>query len=157
MTARDDQIAKLESGYRRFRDPIAGLPESAYSETWLGDWNLDQVLAHMAGWYREMAGALERVGRGERPAPPGVDYGDTQSFNDRFAANPLHGKAALNDWDDAFDQYVSSARALSEDLYGVDPERGRPRIGDRLLHGAGIGHFEEHQPDLDAWLASRAG
>ena len=47
------------------------------------------------------------------------------------------------------------ALALDEGLYGIDPEKGRPRIGNRLLDGPGLHHFDEHRPQLESWLASR--
>jgi hypothetical protein len=156
MSAKSEVIGRLEAAHDEFRAKIAGLPVEAYNEVWLGTWNLSEVLAHMAGWFREMAGGFERVGRGERPVPEGVDYSDADAWNAKFSALAKPGKAALVDWDEAYAAYLGGARALSEDLYGVDPEKGRPRIGDRLLQGAGIGHFEEHAPDLDAWLKSRA-
>jgi hypothetical protein len=155
MSAKADALAALDDAYRRFRAGIADLDEAAFAETWLGSWNLSQLLAHMAGWYREMAAAFERVARGERPAPPGVDYSDPEPWNQRFAASALPGRAALADWEAAYAAYRAAAEALPDDLYGTDPATGRPRIGNRLLQGAGIGHFEEHQAGLDAWLASR--
>ena len=157
MSDKTQAIAELDTAHDRFRGAIADLPDAAYGETWLGTWNLSQVLAHMAGWWREMCGGFARAGRGERPAPEGVDYSDPQPWNDRFSALAKPGKAALQDWDAAYGEYHAAAEALDDNLYGVDPEKGRPRIGNRLLQGAGIGHFEEHQPQLDAWLASRKG
>jgi hypothetical protein len=154
MTSKEEALAQLEEGYRRFRAGIAGLDDAAYGETWLGSWNLSQLLAHMSGWFREMTAAFERVARGERPTPEGVDYSDPEPWNARFAAHALPGRAALADWDAAFAAYRQAAAALAADRFGVDPDSGRPRIGNRLLQGAGIGHFEEHQPELDAWLAS---
>lgn len=153
MTDKATAIAELEAGYNNFRSKIAGLADDAYSEVWLGTWSLDQLLAHMAGWYREMAGAFERVGRGERPAPEGVDYSKPDPWNEKFAAQAKHGKAALADFDAAFDTYVGAARRLGDDRYGIDGER--PRIGNRLLQGAGTGHFEEHGPELEEWLKKR--
>jgi len=155
MSAKSDALATLDEGYRRFRAGIAGLDDAAFAETWLGTWNLSQLLAHMAGWYREIAGAFERVARGERPTPPGVDYSDPEPWNQRFAAAAFPGRAALEAWDAAYAAYRAAAEELPEELYGNDPETGRPRIGNRLLQGAGIGHFEEHQGELDAWLAAR--
>jgi hypothetical protein len=155
MSGKSDAIGALESSYQAFRGKIAPLPEAAYRETWLGTWSLEQLLAHMAGWFREMSGAFARVERGERPAPPGVDYGNADAWNEGFARQAKAGAAALADWDAAFAQYRDAALTLDEDKYGVDPESGRPRIGNRLLQGAGIGHFEEHQRQLEEWLASR--
>lgn len=155
MADKNEAIGQLEASYNQFRGKIADLPDSAYGEQWLGHWNLSQLLAHMAGWYTEMTGGFERVGRGERPTPEGVDYSDADSWNAKFAANATPGKAALPNWDAAFGRYRAAAQALPDTLYGTDPERGRPLIGNRLLQASGIGHFEEHQPQLDAWLASR--
>ncbi|MEJ5220978.1 MAG: hypothetical protein WHT63_03100, partial [Tepidiforma sp.] len=61
MSSKSEALAALDDGYRRFRAGIADLDDAAYAETWLGTWNLSQLLAHMAGWYREMTDALERV------------------------------------------------------------------------------------------------
>ena len=155
MANKQEALAALDSGYTKFREGIAELPDEAFGETWLGEWNLSQVLAHMTGWYREMTGALQRVARGERPAPEGVDYSDSDAWNARFAPQAKAGRAALAEWDEAYSGYRAAADALKDDLFGVDPEKGRPLIGNRLLQGAGIGHFEEHQPQLDEWLSSR--
>lgn len=153
MTEKDDAIAELESAHDRFRSRIAALPDEKYGQTWLGTWNLSQLLAHMAGWYEEMAGAFARVARGERPAAEGVDYSDPEPWNAKFAAGAVAGRAALAQFDAGYAKYLEAARGLDASFYGTDPERGRPKIGNRLLQGAGIEHFEEHQPELDAWLS----
>lgn len=155
MSDKSDAIAQLDAARIHFRAKIAGLPSGAYAEIWLGTWNLSQLLAHMAGWFREMAGAIERAGRGEKPAPEGVDYSDPEPWNARFAAQARPGVAALADWDAAYATYRDAAARLPDDLFGVDPEKGRPRIGNRLLQGAGIGHFVEHDPQLAAWVGAR--
>lgn len=157
MSDKTDAIAELDTARDNFRGRIADLPDEAYGEVWLGTWNLSEVLAHMSGWYREMSGGFGRVANGERPAPAGVDYSNPDPWNAKFAAVAKPGKAALADWDEAYGQYRSAAESLDDSFYGVDPEKGRPRIGNRLLHGAGIDHFAEHQGDVDAWLASRKG
>jgi hypothetical protein len=137
-----------------FRAKIAGLPDSAWEETWLGTWSLRQLAAHMAGWAEEMARALERVGRGERPAPAGVDYSDADAWNAKFAATAAPAKGELAHFDSAFAAYIASAKALGDDLFGT--KDGRPRIGSRLVDGAGVHHFAEHGAELDAWLKGRA-
>lgn len=156
MTAKDDKIAELDAAHDRFRSQIVGLPEDAYSEVWLGEWTLDHLLAHFAGWFREITPAFARVGAGERPVAEGVDYSDSDAWNAEFAANPPHGQAALHEFDHAFEGYRDAARSTPDDLFGMDPQKGRPRIGDRLLENAGVHHFTEHQEQLDAWLRDRA-
>lgn len=156
MASKAEVLSTLETKYHDFHARIASLPDDAYGDTWLGEWNLSQVLAHMAGWFGEMTGGIERAGRGERPTREGVDYGDENAWNGRFASGAKPGREALRVFDAAYAAYLDAAKALSEDQFGIDPEKGRPRIGNRLLQGAGIGHFDEHQPQLDAWLASRS-
>src|SRR6185437_8621986 len=155
MADKAEAIAQLQTAHDGFRAPIADLPDAAYGETFLGTWNLSQILAQMSGWYDELAPGFERAGRGERPTPEGVDYSDPQPWNDKFAAKARPGRAALAQFDASYDNYKAAAEKLDASHYGVDPERGRPKIGNRLLQGAGIGHFEEHTPDVASWLASR--
>jgi len=155
MSDKTDAVAELESKYNQFRAGIADLPDAAFNETWLGTWNLSQLLAHMSGWYDEMAGAIGRVGQGQAPAPAGVDYSDPQPWNDKFAAVAKPGRAALVEFDRAFAGYRDAALALPDAQFGTDPEKNRPRIGNRLLYGAGVHHFDEHQEELETWLKSR--
>lgn len=155
MSEKTTVIHDLEAGYQAFRAPLEALKDDAYSEVWLGEWDLSRLLAHMSGWYREMSGAIERAGRGERPTLEGVDYSKADEWNVGFAKQAKPGKAALADFDDAFKTYVEAARALPDSMYGIDPEKERPRVGNRLLDGAGLHHFAEHQPELTAWLKSR--
>lgn len=150
-----EAIADLEGAYVSFREQIADLPHEAYHEDFLGEWNLNKLLAHMSGWFREMSGAIERVGRGERPAPEGVDYSDPEPWNVKFAQQSKDGPAALDDWDNAFHEYYAAAKGLDESFYGTDPEKGRPKIGNRLLDGAGVHHFAEHRPQIEEWLRTR--
>jgi len=148
-------IGQLEADYARFRGKFAELPEDAWEEIWLGEWNLSQLLAHMGGWFKEMTGAMERVARGERPTPEGVDYSDADSWNAKFAATASPGKAAIATFDLRFKEYANAAQALPEDLYGE--KDGRPKIGNRLLDASGLHHFAEHEPQLDQWLEARKG
>lgn len=156
MSAKSEQLEKLDAAHDEFRALIADLPDAAFGETFLGEWNLSHVLAHLAGWFREMGGAFERIGRGERPSPPGVDYSDVEAWNGRFAESARNGRAALEEFDAAYGAYRAAAAALSEELFGVDPEKGRPRIGDRIIETAGWGHFEEHLPEVREWLGARS-
>src|SRR5690349_13797766 len=154
MASKSEAIAELEKCYADFRGKIAGLSDEKWSERWLGDWSLSQLTAHMGGWFKEMTGGIERVGRGERPTPEGVDYSNADTWNAKFTATATPGKEALQIFDLRFKNYLEAAKQLPEDLFGTNPE-GRPKIGNRLLDTAGIHHFAEHGEQLDAWLASR--
>lgn len=155
MSDKSDSLATLESKYQEFRAKISGLPAGAYDEVWLGEWNLAQLLAHMAGWFGEMTIGLKRVANGERPTPEGVDYSDADAWNVKFAASASPGLGALDSFDGAYTSYREAAKALPEDKFGVDPQTGKPRIGVRLLDGPGIHHLDEHRPQIDEWLSTR--
>ena len=58
--------------YKAFHEAIQGLNEEHMTEVWLGSWSIRDVVGHVTGWHREMAPALERITRGERPVLPGV-------------------------------------------------------------------------------------
>ncbi len=154
MSAKTENIAELEQAYSAFRAKIAHLSDDAFQEQWLGSWNLSELLAHMTGWFKEMGGALDRVGRGERPTPEGVDFSNADAWNAKFAATSSPGRHALGIFDLRFKEYVEAARRLDEGVFGKN-EEGKLRIGSRLLDGAGIHHFAEHNGQLDAWLAGR--
>lgn len=155
MATKAEAIGELEQKYTAFRGKIADLPDAAYYERFLGEWGMSQLLAHMAGWFKEMTFALQRVGRGERPTPEGVDFSNADAWNAKFSATATPGKYGLATFDAYFKRYAEAAKALADDRYGVDAASSKPRIGNRLLQGAGIHHFEEHGAEVDAWLASR--
>ena len=154
MSSKSDNIAELELAVASFRARIINLPDEAWHEQWLGHWNLSQLLAHMAGWAKEMTGALGRVAAGQRPTPEGVDYGAADAWNAKFAATASPGRHQIAAFDLRFKEYLEAARQLEEEQFGKSPE-GKLKIGSRLLDGAGIHHFAEHGAELDAWLARR--
>lgn len=157
MSAKQEELQRLDEAFERFRDTFADIPLEAYDEVWLGEWDLNRLLAHMSGWWREITPAFARLASGERPTPEGTDYSDADAWNEKFTAEAKRGAEALQEFLDAFAAYRSAAETIDEGLFGVDPAKGRPRIGSRLLEGAGLHHFEEHQDELAAWVAARAG
>ena len=155
MSAKQDELQRLDDAFARFRDTFADVSLDAYNQVWLGDWNLNHLLAHMSGWWRELTPAFSRVASGERPTPSGVNYDDADAWNEKFTAEAKKGADALQEFLDAFEAYRAAADTLGEGLFGMDPEKGRPRIGSRLLQGVGFNHFEEHQDELADWVRSR--
>jgi hypothetical protein len=133
-------LNKLDDGYTAFRNRLEGISEEETSKPVLDNWTLQELLGHVAGWHREMSGALERMGRGERPVPEGVDYSDADTWNAKFSAgkkgSPL--RDTLRDLDDSFLAFRSAAAALPEDRF----EPGR--TVDRMVHATGINHYIEH-------------
>ncbi len=155
MTAKEDILGELADGYDEFRMLLGGIPADAFDETWTGEWGIRHVLCHMSKWFAEMAGSLERVGRGERPGREGVDLSDVDGLNAIFVKDLPPAVAAIGEFDAAFRDFRDAAAALDDGLFGMDEQKGRPSIGTRLLEAAGTGHFEEHVGELRDWLRSR--
>jgi hypothetical protein len=150
VSAKEQAFADVEAAYVEFRDLLVPLPDEAYAEDVEGEWNVAQVLAHMAGWFRELAPVFAMLERGE--TPPAASAYD-ESWNARFAAGALDGSAALDDFDDAFHVFYGAARLVDERFF--EPAGGSPSAATSLLAGMGTEHFAEHRAAIEAWLAHR--
>jgi len=152
MTAKDDAFAGVEKVYVEFRDLIAMLPDEAYSEVFAGDWDLDRILAHMAGWYRELAPEFAKIVAGN-PTPSGT-WQDFDAWNAKFAAATQHGMAALDDFDMAFHEFYAAAKAIPDEQWGTGAD-GKPLPVPALFESLVTEHTAEHRPDIERWLSGR--
>src|SRR2546422_3823925 len=82
--SRDDLLKQVDVGFDDLLASVDGLSDEQMTLVWFGDWGVRDILAHIAGWHREMSGTFERIARGERPVPEGVDYSAADAFNARF-------------------------------------------------------------------------
>ena len=152
---KDAAIARLETDYVHFRDLVAYLPPEAFAETVAGEWSLAQLLAHLAGWYREFTPAFARLERGAPLFPAENTYfSDPDAWNARFVADAAAGPEALDDFDLAFHEFYAAAKRLDPSFFGLDQD-GQPKPANRMLQDGGPGHFDEHQPQIEAWLRAR--
>lgn len=147
MAYKEEVLKKLDDGFATLQSDIAGLSDAQLLTVWLDKWNTRDLLAHVAGWHREMGGALERIGRGERPTPEGVDYSDGDAWNAKFTGAKSNAlpKDILVELDDSFRSYRAAAAALPEDRF----EQGR--TVDRIVQTSGINHYIEHGEQIRAW------
>ncbi len=150
MSNKDELLRQLDEGFSAFKATFAGLSDEQLGAVWLGEWSVKDILAHVSGWHREMTAGLQRLARGERPTPAGVDYSDPDPWNARFAAEArsLAPRDVLAKLDASFKDFRQSAADLSEDRF----EPGR--TVDRILHASGIDHYREHGEEIKAWRAS---
>ena len=81
---RDQVLGELDDAFAGLQATYKDLPEARKRVVMQGNWSVKDILVHIAGWHREMAGALSRIARGERAAPEGVDYSDFDAWNARF-------------------------------------------------------------------------
>lgn len=149
MTSRDELIKRLDAAYQDYRSTIEGLDEHQFEEKWLdGSWGVREITAHITGWLGQLGGGLERMSRGEKPQPDGVDWtADGDQWNATFASHAKGKKRTqiLDELEHGMDTFKKSAMMLPEDRYGEG------KTANRIFDGAGIVHFREHTDMVRAW------
>lgn len=137
-------IKQVEDGFGALLSAVEGLDEAAMSRRFYGTWNVKDILAHISGWHHQMTASMERMARGEKPTPEGVDYSDADDWNARFAAAMKAQSAGtiIADLRQSFATYVRAAGAIPDDRYGEG------KTINRLLEGSGSGHYAEHLPAI---------
>ncbi len=147
MPTKAEELAHLDAAYRKLTAALDTLTPAQHDETWLGTWSVKELLAHISGWHEEMTAGLQRMARGERPTPEGVDYSDFDRWNATFAeraAGSFAGERAR------LDRSFAAFRAAAEAVPG---ERfGEGKTVNTLLAGTGAHHYEEHLAELQSWL-----
>jgi hypothetical protein len=151
VSAKDELLNQAAREYKEFHETLRGLNEEQMTEVWLGTWSVKDVVAHMVGWHREMAPALERMARGERPVPPGVDYEDVDAWNAKFAAAARDKSVAevLLEFDRSHEAFMHAADQVPDQRF--EPGKTAWKIVD--LNSAH--HYREHGQQILAWRAAR--
>lgn len=149
---KQELLIDLDASYGRFRSLVEPLDEEAFTERWFGRWGVRQIVAHLAGWHRELGGGLERMGRGEKATPEGVDWDDVDGWNERFAASIGRKSKGqlLQELETAVARFKAVAAALPEERF----EAGKTAA--RMVDRAGISHFETHAGRIEEWLKERS-
>lgn len=151
MTPKDELLNQAARDYKAFYDTLRGLNEEQMTEVWLGTWSVKDIVAHMAGWHREMAPALERLARGEKPIPAGIGYDDVDEWNARFTAAAKDTSVAdvLLEFDKSHEEFM-----LAADL--VPAERYQPgKTTWKIVDGNSAHHYREHAEQIRAWRTER--
>ncbi len=145
--ARDDIIETLNDEFDNLCKSVEGLDDAQMTRVWFGDWGVRDILAHIAGWHWEMVGAYDRIARGERPVPEGVDYNDADAWNARFARSVSNTDPdeVIEDLNASKEAFVAAARKVPEERF----EEGKTAF--RILHTTGIDHYREHYPAIQEW------
>lgn len=145
--SRRELLAELDRSFAELERAIDGLSHEQLLVKWYGDWCVYDICSHIIGWHHEMDDALERIARGERPTPEGVDYSDSDSWNARFIETwrQSSGEAVLEELRVSKDLFVEAARQVPEEKF----EEGRAAY--RILTTTGTNHYREHAPRIRAW------
>jgi hypothetical protein len=148
MAFKEELAKKLDTAYAAFCAAIAGLDDADFARSWMdGGWGVREVVAHLAGWHRLLAGGLERMAHGDKPVPPGQNWSDPQPFNRQFVKD-VDGKSQVA----LLDGLDAAVGAFKLAAIGVPDDRFRPgSTGERMFQGVGIEHFGEHTAAIEAW------
>ena len=159
-TNKAEVLEMMERGYTAFEALLAPLSEVQLTEPGVsGDWSLKDILVHIATWQGRAAQILEAAQRNEQPqlTPPIKTEEEMDQFNNAtFAANRSRPLAEVKqDFHTSYQQLLAATRALDEaDL--LDPGRFAWMKGNALwktVEGDSFGHYDEHRPAIEAWLA----
>ena len=159
-TNKAELLEKMRSGYAAFEALLGPLSKTQLTTPGVnGDWSIKDMLAHIATWQARATQILEAALRNEKPQldPPIQNDEDMNRFNDeRFIANrPLPLDQVWRDFRASYQQCLTAVEALGEeDLFNA--ERFAWMKGDalwRLVEGDSFGHYDEHAPMIEKWLA----
>ena len=149
---RDQVLAELDEAFAGLQATYKDLPEAQKRVVMQGTWSVKDILVHISGWHREMAGALARIARGERAVPEGVDYSNFDAWNARFveAARATPVAEVDKELTDSFAAFRQAVGALPENR--LIPGR----TADRIVHEAGMDHYRHHAAQIRTWREREA-
>jgi len=152
VSLKDDLLRQADGDFGALKRALVGLSDDAMRQPWSGVWGVREILAHIAGWQREMIPVLERVARGEKPIPDGVSYEDLDGWNARHVAarRGLTVEGVRAELDASHRGFVNAARAVPEARFGPD------KTATRIVDLNGPHHYREHAAQIRAWR-TRAG
>jgi hypothetical protein len=145
--SREELLAELDRSFEELQSSIKGLTHQQLLEKWYGDWCIYDICSHIIGWHHEMDDALERLSRGEKPVPEGVDYSDSTTWNDRFVGTwqLSSGEAVLEELIASKNMFVAAAKLVPEEKFAEG------KTAAKIVATSGTNHYREHAPAIRAW------
>jgi hypothetical protein len=147
MGLKDELLRQADDDFGALKRALVGLSDDAMRRPCSGAWGVREILAHIAGWQREMIPVLERVARGERPIPEGVSYEDVDGWNARHVAarRGLTVEGVRAELDASHCDFLAAAGAVPEARFAPD------RTAARVVDLNGPHHYREHAAQIRAW------
>jgi hypothetical protein len=147
MSDKESTLKLVDEEYEKLREALDGLSADQLSQVWFGTWGVKDIIAHVLGWEHEMTALMQRLTRGERPTPEGVDYSNGDEWNAKFALAmaPIDPPTVLANWRQVHMNFVNAAKAVPDDRYGEG------KTVNRVLDASGYGHYRQHAADISEW------
>lgn len=157
---KDELLASIQDERGAWKALVARVGNGRMEEPGpMGAWTFKDLAAHLTGWRERTIRRLEAAGRsGPEPPPPWpVELTEDDPINDwihrQHRDRPLHD--VLAEADQSYARLAAAIAALPEEAV-VTPGYFPWMEGRALVDGGLFGHFhEEHEPDVEAWLANR--
>jgi hypothetical protein len=123
-----------------------------------GDWSMNDIVAHLTGWNRNLIARLQAAYRGEpEPPPPWPAYLQSEDEINAWIYESNQGRPVREVLDESH-QVFQQLLAVIEDLpdeVRIEQEWHLVWLGDQHFPaGEFFDHFhDEHEPDIRLWLA----
>lgn len=146
MATRESALQALHTNHIALLAELRDLSDDKMNEVWLGTWSARDMLAHLAGWQEMMAIAYERMARGERPAPEGVNLSDVDGMNAQYVAESKDKSVAAvrKDFETTLAHFAAAVQAMPADRF----VEGKTAMN--ILNTI-AGHPTEHIEEVRAW------
>jgi hypothetical protein len=146
MGEREALIKDLGGEYESLYGILMILSDADKMRPMLDTWSVKDILAHVAAWLREGAGALERLARGERAALESLDD-DVDARNARFVEQRRDASVSevQTELHLAKEAFVRAVRALPRERFAEG------KAARRIVYEVGIDHFNEHGRQIWRW------
>jgi uncharacterized protein (TIGR03083 family) len=155
VSDKESALKKVDEEAANLQKALEGLSNEQMEQPFLDGWSVRDLMGHILGWQRESTMMLERMARGERPAPEGTDYSKPDEWNAKFAlaVAGVNPNTVIASWRQANGNFVRAAQAMPEDRFKAKDD-GTPSTASRILEGNGYGHFREHIEHIQTWRKS---
>ena len=159
-TNKTELLAQLQAGRTAWEALLAQVEPAHWTDVGIeGDWSLKDVIVHIAFWEGRAVKRLQAVARGKTPTPhPVIKNLDTDDANawiyDQNEHRPLAEVQAEEQA--TYQELLATLESVSDsDLFtpGRFPWLDSGLALWETLPSNSYGHYEEHIPPLQAWLA----
>jgi hypothetical protein len=152
-------LARVDEGWRAFRDAIRGLGRGRMDEPTGGGWTFRDLIAHVAAWEDITARRLRTFRESGGQTRPS-EIADVDTFNAGVVASHrlVGAEALLDELDTAHRRLVAEIAQLTEEQMRHDVREtpfGPATWVVAIVAGNSYGHYEEHAAELAAARAVR--
>lgn len=153
-TTRDtsDLLARIDEGWRPFREAVRGIGRARMNEPTAGGWTFRDLVAHVSAWHDLTARRLRAMLETGKLPGPGDErslglpaFRDVDEFNARVTASHrlVGAEALVDELDTTYRAVRGAVAALTDDQLHANDDQVIA-----IVTGNTFGHYEEHAAEL---------